>query len=140
MAMIIPAGWRALVVDNIPTNRMLAQVMLEKMGWKVSIACDGREALEALGKGSFELVVLDISMPGMSGIEVCQHIRANPLWTDIPVIAYTAHAQPEDRRNFIASGFNEVLLKPITRDTLAHAVESALQPAGSAGGAGGARA
>lgn len=129
--MVIPSGWRVLVVDDIPTNRMLAQAMLEKMGWKVTVATGGREALDEMGRSQFELVVLDISMPGISGIEVCQEIRANPSWMNIPVIAYTAHAQPEDRRNFIASGFNEVLLKPITRDTLMRAVESALRAADS---------
>jgi len=129
--MLIPSGWRALVVDDIPTNRMLAQAMLEKMGWKVSTASGGREALDALGKSRFDLVLLDISMPGISGIEVCQQIRANPVFSEIPVIAYTAHALPEDRRNFIASGFSEVLLKPITRDTLVQALESAIKPQGS---------
>jgi CheY-like chemotaxis protein len=124
--MIIPSGWRVLVVDDIPTNRMLAKVMLEKMGWSVETASGGREALEQINKERFKLVLLDISMPGISGIEVCQQIRASSLCSDVPVIAYTAHALPEDRRNFIASGFNEVLLKPITRDTLAQAVETAL--------------
>jgi CheY-like chemotaxis protein len=135
--MIIPSGWRALVVDDIPTNRMLAQAMLEKMGWKVSTAAGGREALDELGKARFDLVLLDISMPGISGIEVCQQIRANPAFSEIPVIAYTAHALPEDRRNFIASGFSEVLLKPITRDTLVQALEGAMKLQGSGGVPGG---
>jgi two-component system cell cycle response regulator DivK len=124
--MIIPQGWRALVVDDIPANRMVAQAMLEKMGWQVTTADGGREGLNELAKMRYELVLLDISMPGTSGIEICQQIRINPAYSDIAVIAYTAHALPEDRNNFIASGFNEVLLKPITRDTLTKAVESAI--------------
>ncbi len=126
---------RALVVDDIPGNRVVAQAMLEKAGWSVLTASDGREALNILGTARCDLVLLDISMPGMSGIEVCQHIRANPAIADLPVIAYTAHAQPEDRRNFIASGFDEVLIKPVDRDTLASALAVVTQHRNSGGDA-----
>lgn len=118
---------RALVVDDIPANRMLAEAMLCELGWLVTTAVDGREALQVLDRAPFDLVVLDISMPGMSGIEMCHRIRANSAYAELPVIAYTAHAQPEDRRNFIASGFNEVLIKPINREALVSAVASATQ-------------
>jgi CheY-like chemotaxis protein len=118
---------RALVVDDIPANRLVAEAMLSELGWSVMTAVDGREALQVLDSAPFDLVVLDISMPGMSGIEMCQKIRTNNAYAELPVIAYTAHAQPEDRRNFIASGFNEVLIKPINRDTLISAVTSATQ-------------
>ena len=116
------ASRQALVVDDIPANRLSAQTMLEQLGWSVQTASDGREALGALAAARFDLVLLDISMPGMSGIEVCQRIRAAAAIADVPVIAYTAHAHSEDRRNFIASGFDEVLVKPVQRDTLASAV------------------
>ena len=118
---------RALVVDDIPANRMLAEAMLCELGWLVTTAVDGRAALQVLDTAPFDLVVLDISMPGMSGIEMCHRIRANSAYAELPVIAYTAHAQPEDRRNFIASGFNEVLIKPINREALVSAVASATQ-------------
>ncbi len=111
-----------LVVDDIPSNRMVARAMLERQGWSVLMASDGREALDTLATTHCDLVLLDISMPGMSGIEVCQSIRANPAIADLPVIAYTAHAQPEDRRNFIASGFDEVLIKPVSSEKLTRAV------------------
>jgi CheY-like chemotaxis protein len=119
----------ALVVDDIPANRLVAEAMLSELGWSVMTAVDGRDAMKVLETAPFEfdLVVLDISMPGMSGIEMCQKIRANNAYAELPVIAYTAHAQPEDRRNFIASGFNEVLIKPINRATLSSAVASATQ-------------
>lgn len=104
--------------------------MLERQGWSVLIASDGREALDTLATTHCDLVLLDISMPGMSGIEVCQSIRANPAIANLPVIAYTAHAQPEDRRNFIASGFDEVLIKPVSSEKLANAVASVTQNRG----------
>jgi CheY-like chemotaxis protein len=120
---------RALVVDDIPANRLVAEAMLSELGWSVMTAVDGRDAMNVLDAVpfGFDLVILDISMPGMSGIEMCQKIRANSAYAELPVIAYTAHAQPEDRRNFIASGFNEVLTKPINRATLVSAVASATQ-------------
>lgn len=119
-----------LVVDDIPSNRLVAQAMLERQGWAVLTASDGREALETLLTKHCDLVLLDISMPGMSGVEVCQNIRANALIAGVPVIAYTAHAQPEDRRKFIASGFDEVLIKPVSSEKLAVAVAAVSQNRG----------
>lgn len=118
---------RVLVVDDIPANRIIAEAMLRQLGWTVATASDGREALRALGASPFDLVLLDISMPGISGMEVCQSIRNNEALANLPVIAYTAHAQPEDRRNFIASGFNDVLIKPVSRETLASSVADVMQ-------------
>lgn len=112
----------ALVVDDIAQNRVVAQAMLQKLGWTVQTACDGREALERLNATQFDLVLLDISMPGMSGIEVCQSIRGSATLAELPVIAYTAHALPEDRQKFIASGFDEVIIKPASSETLASVI------------------
>ena len=115
------------MVDDIPANRLIAEAMLKQLGWSVLLASDGREALRVLNANSLDLVLLDISLPGMSGMEVCQRIRENMALVDLPVIAYTAHAQPEDRRSFIASGFDDVLIKPVNRDTLAAAVALVMQ-------------
>ena len=123
----MPDNRRALVVDDIPANRLIAEAMLKQLGWSVLLASDGREALRVLNANSLDLVLLDISLPGMSGMEVCRRIRENMALVDLPVIAYTAHAQPEDRRSFIASGFDDVLIKPVNRDTLAAAVALVMQ-------------
>ena len=114
-------------MDDIPSNRLFAEAMLRQLGWSVLMASDGREALRVLDTSVVDLVLLDISMPGISGMEVCQNIRANNVLADLPVIAYTAHAQPEDRRNFIASGFNEVLIKPVNREAMANAVAAVMR-------------
>lgn len=123
----MPDNRQALVVDDIPANRLIAEAMLKQLGWTVLLAADGREALKVIDSAHLDLVLLDISMPGMSGMEVCQKIRENAALVDLPVIAYTAHAQPEDRRSFIASGFNDVLIKPVNRETLATTVASVMQ-------------
>lgn len=120
---------RALVVDDIALNRMIAEEALKKLGWTVLTAADGQEALAGLEKMHCDVVLLDISMPGMGGVEVCQHIRsrADLGHTDVPVIAYTAHAQPEDRDKFIASGFNEVLIKPLNLERLTSVISYVTQ-------------
>ncbi len=107
----------ALVVDDDLVNRLIAARMLEKLGWTVAASEDGEKALSFLSEKRVTVVLLDISMPRMSGHEVCQRIR-DDIGDDIKVIAYTAHAQPEDRRSFLDFGFDALLVKPITRERL----------------------
>ena len=111
-------------MDDIPSNRLIAEAMLRQLGGGVLMASDGREALRVLDSAVVDLVLLDLSMPGISGMEVCQNTRANNVLAGLPVIACTAHAQPEDRRNFIANGFNEILIKPVSRETMANTVRA----------------
>lgn len=129
--------FRALVVDDMPVNRLLAVKLLAKAGWTVGEADDGPSALTWLeSAGPLELMLLDISMPQMSGQELCRVIRERGLGgADVRIVAYTAHAMPEDAAAFRAEGFDAVLVKPITRaaltDTLT-ALGLAAQPAAAA--------
>lgn len=120
---------RALVVDDVEINRMLAIAILEMEGWEAEEAASGEEALAKLkGEHGYQVVLLDIKMPGMSGEEVCHILRAEPRNASLPLIAYTAHALEEERESFLAIGFNAVLIKPIgvaaLRDVLAHALNA----------------
>lgn len=107
-----------LVVDDHPVNRMLACVLLRDAGRTYAEAADGQEALKKLAEGDFGTVLLDISMPGMSGYEVCEKIRADARLKKIRVIAYTAHALDSERAKIMAAGFDAVLTKPINRQAL----------------------
>lgn len=108
---------RALVVDDNDVNRKLARTLLTRLDWVVEEADSGDAALALCREQSFELILLDISMPGLSGEETCQALRAlNRPWR---IIAYTAHAYPEERARFLAGGFDDILTKPINRETLA---------------------
>ncbi|MEN9479805.1 MAG: hypothetical protein RLZZ298_1200 [Pseudomonadota bacterium] len=108
----------ALVVDDHPTNRLLGRTLLGKMGWHVAEAESGELALELASKTAFSLILLDISMPGLSGEETCIRLRAMPNGATMRIIAYTAHAFPEERERFLAVGFDEILVKPINRQRL----------------------
>lgn len=113
---------RALVVDDMPVNRLLAVKLLAKAGWTVGEADDGPAALTWLehNPDALALMLLDISMPQMSGQELCRLIRERGLGGDgVRIVAYTAHAMPEDAASFRAEGFDAVLVKPITRAALA---------------------
>lgn len=108
-------GKLALVVDDNEVNRLLAARLLTKAGWEVSTVEDGQAALTWMGANRARLVLLDISMPGLSGEEVCQAARARSLCPGMKVVAYTAHAMPEERARFLASGFDAILTKPISK-------------------------
>jgi len=108
----------ALVVDDHPTNRLIATTLLRKIGWQTHEADNGDAALELAASHNFRLVLLDISMPGLSGEETCERLRQQYTGRDIRIIAYTAHAFPEERARFLAVGFDDILVKPINREQL----------------------
>ena len=109
---------RTLVVDDVAINRKLAMALLKKRGWVIEEADGGQAALDQLGAAPFDSVLLDISMPGMDGEEVCRRIRANPAWAGLRVVAYTAHAMESDKQRLMKAGFDDVLIKPITVQSL----------------------
>jgi CheY-like chemotaxis protein len=102
----------ALVEDN-PDNRLLVQAILGDT-FLLTEYTTGIEALEGWLHHIPDLILLDISLPGMDGVEVLHRIRADARLRDIPVIALTAHAMAGDRERFLAEGFTEYLTKPIT--------------------------
>ena len=108
----------ALVVDDHPTNRLLAGALLKKLGWTVREAESGEAALTLAAQHSFRLVLLDISMPGLSGEETCLALRRGQAERQMHILAYTAHAFPEDHLRFLAAGFDDILVKPINRQRL----------------------
>jgi two-component system cell cycle response regulator DivK len=105
------------VVEDNADNRLLLQAILED-SYSLTQYETGIEALERLPDEIPDLVLLDISLPGMDGMEVLQHMRADARLRKIPVIALTAHAMAGDRERFLAAGFNGYLTKPITDDAV----------------------
>jgi CheY-like chemotaxis protein len=115
---------RVLIIDDDAVNRRLAQVMFQKLGWDAATLDSGEQALLHLATQHYDLVLLDISMPGMNGMEVCQHIRADPTLRELRVIAYTAHAYSEQEQRFLDSGFDDVLVKPLRAQALQEVVQA----------------
>jgi len=108
----------ALVVDDHPTNRLLASALLKKLGWTVMEVESGSAALTLAAQHQFRLVLLDISMPGLSGEDTCTGLRKLDTSHPLHIVAYTAHAFPEDLERLLGAGFDDVLVKPINRQRL----------------------
>jgi CheY-like chemotaxis protein len=109
------ASLRVLLVEDNLVNQRLATRLLEKRGHFVSIAADGREALAALEKDSFDLILMDLQMPEMDGFEATTVIREKEKATGnhLPIVALTAHAMKGDREKCLAGGMDGYLTKPI---------------------------
>lgn len=109
---------KVLVVDDYNINRQIANMYLTKAGAKVSEAKDGKECLARLVQERFDLILLDVNMPVMDGLETIDRIRRDDKLKNTLVLGLTADAYEEDRRKFISLGMNEVIAKPFNRKTL----------------------
>jgi signal transduction histidine kinase/DNA-binding response OmpR family regulator len=122
-------GARVLVVEDNEVNCEVAQELLTQAGIAVTIAHDGHEALQALGRESFDGVLMDCQMPGMDGFEATQRVRENPAWKDLPVIAMTANAMVGDREKALAAGMNDHVAKPVDVNHLFATLARWIRPA-----------
>lgn len=114
------------VVEDNPDNRLLVAAILED-DYEISEYETGAQAVEGLPENVPDLVLLDISLPGMDGTEVLEWIRSQDALVDLPVIALTAHAMSGDREKYLEMGFNDYLTKPIMdEDLLIGAIERLL--------------
>ena len=111
------------MVDDNELNGRLVAVFLRRLGWQPQLVSSGDAALRCLDMQSFELVLLDLRMPGMDGAEVCRRIRQNLQLAHLPVVAYTAHSTPEEKERILAGGFNGLLVKPLSFIDLRDACE-----------------
>ena len=116
---------RILVVDDHPINRRLAVMLLNGAGRETDEAASGEEALQKLAAGQYDGVLLDVSMPGISGNEVCARIRADEKLRSLRVVAYTAHAFDDERSAILAAGYDALVTKPISKDRLLAAIDGA---------------
>lgn len=124
------AGARVLLVDDNDINRMVARFMVEPTGADVIEAASGAQALRLFADDPFDLVLLDASMPVMSGEETLKRLRAmNEAGARVPVIALTAHAGQGERQRFLAMGMDDYIPKPIIEDDLIAACERCLKHA-----------
>jgi CheY-like chemotaxis protein/nitrogen-specific signal transduction histidine kinase len=120
-----PGSLRVLVVDDEPFNRDIALVMLNRLGHQVVLADDGTAAIAAAATQDFDVVLMDLHMPGMDGIEVMARIRrlGMPRRARVPVVAMTADLTPASQKRCRDAGVVEILGKPVSIDTLRKTLE-----------------
>jgi len=113
-----------LVAEDNLVNQRVAARMLEKLGCRVDIAPDGRQAVEMWEQGAYDMILMDCQMPEMDGYTATGEIRRRePEGVHIPIVAMTAHARDEDRQDCLAAGMDDFLTKPVVRQKLAEAVK-----------------
>ncbi|MFW9266960.1 response regulator [Pseudomonas sp. NR3] len=110
---------RVLLVEDNPVNQLVAKGMLVKLGCEVIVAAHGAEGLDQLEQREFDLVLMDCNMPVMDGYEASRQIRRSGRWPDLPIVALTANAMPEERERCRAAGMSDYLSKPFRREELA---------------------
>jgi CheY-like chemotaxis protein/anti-sigma regulatory factor (Ser/Thr protein kinase) len=116
IAPAVAAGVQVLLAEDNPINAMLARILLEREGAAVERVTSGGEALAALETGRYDLVLMDLRMPGLDGMAATRALRAKGVKT--PIVALTADAFEDDRRACLSAGMDDFLVKPLTPDTL----------------------
>lgn len=122
------AGAEVLLVEDNKINQQVATELLMLLGLKVSIANNGYEAVKAVGQKGFDLVLMDIHMPEMDGIEATRKIRNQVEYADLPIIAMTANAMVGDKEASLAAGMNDHITKPIDPSMLRNALIKWIKP------------
>jgi len=113
------SGLNILLVEDNPTNRVIATKMLENLGATVATANDGELGVEAAAKGAYDLILMDIQMPGIDGVEATRRIRRfDGEAGQLPIIALTANVLAHQRQDYLNAGMNAVVAKPISPNTL----------------------
>jgi CheY-like chemotaxis protein len=110
-----PTTWHVLVVEDVPSLQKLLVMMLRKAGHDVAAAGDGQEAVDLAQREPFDIILMDIQMPGMNGLDATRLIRAREMQSGahVPIIAITAHALNGDSRTCLAAGCDAYLRKPV---------------------------
>ena len=122
-------GTRILVIEDNPANMELARYVLETFGYTVSAAVDGESGLELARAEPPDLVICDLQLPGIDGIEVAKRLKAQPALSRVPLVAITAYAMVGDRERVLAAGFDGYISKPIDPQTFVPQIAAFLKSA-----------
>jgi CheY-like chemotaxis protein len=121
------AHFKVLVAEDNKENQQVAAVLLEKMNVAYAFADDGVQALKKLENQAYDLLLLDMQMPVMDGMEVIKHIRSHHDYKDIYVIALTAHAIIGDAQKYITAGCNDYISKPIDKEQFREKINTLIE-------------
>jgi CheY-like chemotaxis protein len=117
-----------LIVEDNSANLQLAAFLLKTAGYTVSSATHGAEAVETVKAGNFDLVLMDVEMPGMDGLTATRTIKADPAFQYLPIVALTAYAMKGDKERCLAAGCCGYITKPINTREFVQTVASYLPP------------
>lgn len=121
--MLIDPSWRILIAEDNLFNQIVVEAMLNHMGLTADVAQNGREVIQMLEEKDYDLVLMDIQMPEMDGVEATKIIRRSDRhFKTIPIVALTADAFAESRDLFLKAGLNGYLIKPIMEEDLKSAI------------------
>ena len=112
------AGARVLLVEDTLTNQMVAMGFMQSAGILADIVDNGEKAVRMVEQNSYDVVLMDLHMPGMDGLEATRRIRSQPQFKDLPIIAMTANAMPQHHRECLENGMNDFIAKPFYPDAL----------------------
>src|SRR3954462_9579169 len=104
--------YTVLVIEDYRPERLLLKRRLQRLSFQVLEAADGRSAMRYLAEGGFDLICLDLMLPDMSGLEICESIRRSPRHGKVPILVLSARALPEDRAHAEQAGASAYLVKP----------------------------
>ena len=120
---------RILLVEDDPLNQEVALILLENIGWQIDLANDGRQAVERLVAQPYQLILMDMQMPVMDGLEATRRLRRMAGYAATPILAMTANVYEDDRLRCEAAGMNAHLGKPLDPGLLTQALARWLDPA-----------
>lgn len=120
-----------LVVDDEPNIVLSLEFLMEQAGFQVTTAEDGEQALESVKNAQPDLILLDISLPGISGFDVLEQLRGQPDTASLPIIMLTAHGREVEREKGMALGADDYITKPFSTQTLVEKVKALLNGAPS---------
>ncbi len=117
---------KILLVEDNPVNRRLAEFLLRSQGYQVRAATTAQEAFDNIKAERPDLILMDVQLPGMDGLEATRKLKEEPTTRDIPVVAVTSYAMKGDREKALAAGCSGYITKPIDKDTFVREVATVL--------------
>jgi CheY-like chemotaxis protein len=125
---MIPSNVLVLIGEDEPDNQVILQTVVESLvGVRAEVAGDGLSVLASVERERPRIILLDLMMPGLDGLQVTRQLKGDPATADIPIIAVSAMARPDDREAALAAGCNDFVRKPFELDDLEAVIRTYLE-------------